>query len=65
MAATTKKSKVLVGKAPLTVVRTGTSMVQVYAGAPVPEDITPEDAKRLLEEDYLEEREVEPEPDPA
>lgn len=59
MAAAPKKKKILVGKAPITVVRTATSMVQVYAGAPVPEGITDEDADRLLKEEYLEEREVE------
>lgn len=52
-------AKALFGKAPLTVCRSQTGgYVQVYAGQPAPGDITKDDAERLLEEDYLEEREV-------
>jgi hypothetical protein len=47
----------LYGKAALTVCRTATQgYVQVYAGSPVPDDILDEDAKRLLDEGYLEKR---------
>lgn len=44
----------LIGKAPLTTVRTASQgFVLVYAGAEVPADILEEDAARLVEEGYL------------
>lgn len=49
----------LMGKAPLTVVRLSNgSRANVAAGALVPSSVEAEDAKRLLEEGYLEEVEV-------
>lgn len=45
----------LIGKAALTQIRTTSRRIAfVRQGAPVPEDITPEDRERLLAEGYLE-----------
>lgn len=57
-----------VGVAPLTMVRIGSgqtaSMAYVYRDAPVPDGADPEDVARLVDEGYLEEREVaDPAPD--
>lgn len=43
------------GKAPLTMCRTAapTTYVSVLAGAPVPENIDPDDLKRLVDEGFL------------
>jgi hypothetical protein len=46
-------AKQLVGKAPLTLVRAGGSMVYVYAGQPVPSGADDADVKRLLDEGFL------------
>lgn len=53
------KNTQLVGKAPLTQVRTSAGrIVFVNQGGPVPSDLTDEDRERLLEEGYIEEIEV-------
>lgn len=47
-------AKTYIGLAALTVIRTNaTGYAQVYAGDPVPEDITSEDLKRLVDEGFL------------
>lgn len=52
-------AKQLVGKAPLTQVRTsGGRVALVHKGRPAPADISDDDRKRLLKEGYLEEIEV-------
>jgi hypothetical protein len=50
---------VIQGKASLTLVKANGSFAYVYAGQPVPEGISSEDKKRLLDEGYLEKVEVE------
>jgi hypothetical protein len=55
MAKTTR----LFGKAPLTIVRTNSGSISyVYKGRPAPNDVSTEERKRLVEGDFLEEREV-------
>lgn len=57
MATTVKR---LMGKAPLTLVRTDSGTVAyVYRGKPVPGSITKAERKRLVDEGYLHEVEVE------
>jgi hypothetical protein len=56
-----KKTKRLVGKNALTMVRPEGSdapSIYVYAGEPVPAGADPDDVKRLIDEGYLEEQEV-------
>lgn len=53
-----RKSKVVVGREALTMVRPEGSdapTIYVYAGGPVPAGADAEDVKRLLDEGYLEE----------
>lgn len=51
--------KQLFGKAPLTIVRTNSgSAIYVYKGHAAPGDVSAEEKKRLIEEGYLEERDV-------
>lgn len=51
--------KQLFGKAPLTLVRTRSGQVSyVYKGRPAPDDVDPDERKRLLKDEYLVEREV-------
>jgi hypothetical protein len=52
-------AKKLYGKAPLTIVRTGSgAAAYVYKGRPAPNGVPAEERARLLDEGYLEERDV-------
>lgn len=51
-------AKQYVGVAPLTTIRTETGFGQVFAGDPVPGDITEKDLKRLVDEGFLGEVDV-------